>query len=196
MNSLALVADGRHLLTDVVTSVGVVIGLGLVWLTGFAMLDPIVALIVALHILVTGWRLARQAIGGLMDEADPGSARRDDRSAGSAPRAVVDRRAQPALVAVRRRGARRSPPGRAALLRRGPAPRDRRARRARAAQRDGATRRRDHALRSVPPPSLSGLCDGTVPGARGSVRRAAAAHARPGDAQRRDARQRAHRSSA
>ena len=72
VNSLALVADGRHLLTDVVTSAGVVIGLGLVWLTGVAILDPIVALIVALHILGTGWHLARQAIGGLMDEADPG----------------------------------------------------------------------------------------------------------------------------
>lgn len=71
VNSLALVADGRHLLTDVVTSVGVVIGLALVWITGVAMLDPIVALIVALHILVTGWQLSRQAISGLMDEAEP-----------------------------------------------------------------------------------------------------------------------------
>jgi cation diffusion facilitator family transporter len=72
VNSVALVADGRHLLTDVLTSAGVVIGLGLVWLTGVSILDPIVALVVALHILVTGWQLARQAIGGLMDEADPG----------------------------------------------------------------------------------------------------------------------------
>jgi cation diffusion facilitator family transporter len=70
VHSLALVADGRHLLTDVVTSVGVVVGLALVWLTGWAMLDPIVALLVALQILRTGWQLTRQAIGGLMDEAD------------------------------------------------------------------------------------------------------------------------------
>jgi cation diffusion facilitator family transporter len=71
VNSLALVADGRHLVTDVVTSVGVVVGLALVWLTGLSILDPIVALLVALQILGTGWNLTRQAIGGLMDEADP-----------------------------------------------------------------------------------------------------------------------------
>lgn len=73
VHSLALVADGRHLLTDVVTSVGVIIGLALVWLTGLSILDPIVALIVAAQILATGWQLSRQAIGGLMDEADPAS---------------------------------------------------------------------------------------------------------------------------
>jgi cation diffusion facilitator family transporter len=71
VHSLALVADGRHLLTDVVTSVGVIIGLALVWITGLSILDPIVALIVATQILRTGWQLSRQAIGGLMDEADP-----------------------------------------------------------------------------------------------------------------------------
>lgn len=73
VHSLALVADGRHLLTDVVTSVGVIIGLALVWITGLSILDPIVALIVAAQILRTGWQLSRQAIGGLMDEADPDS---------------------------------------------------------------------------------------------------------------------------
>jgi len=70
-HSLALVADGRHLLTDVVTSVGVVIGLFLVRVTGIAVLDPIVALAVASQILVTAFRLAREAVRGLMDEADP-----------------------------------------------------------------------------------------------------------------------------
>jgi cation diffusion facilitator family transporter len=70
-HSLALVADGRHLLTDVVTSVGVIAGLALVWITGWSLLDPLVALAVAVHILRTGWRLAREAVGGLMDEADP-----------------------------------------------------------------------------------------------------------------------------
>lgn len=70
VHSLALVADGRHLLTDVVTSVGVIAGLALVWITGFSILDPIVALLVAAQILRTGWQLARQAIGGLMDEAN------------------------------------------------------------------------------------------------------------------------------
>jgi cation diffusion facilitator family transporter len=71
VSSLALVADGRHLFTDVVTSAGVVLGLALVWATGVTILDPIVALIVAAQILATGWRLSRQAVGGLMDEAEP-----------------------------------------------------------------------------------------------------------------------------
>ncbi len=73
VHSPALVADGRHLLTDVVTSVGVIVGLALVWITGLSILDPIVALLVAAQILRTGWQLSRQAIGGLMDEADPDS---------------------------------------------------------------------------------------------------------------------------
>ena len=68
--SAALVADGRHVLTDVITTVGVIAGLGLVWLTGFPRLDPLVAIAVALSILFTGWRLLRGAVGGLMDEAD------------------------------------------------------------------------------------------------------------------------------
>lgn len=72
-HSLALIADGRHLLTDVWTSVGVIVGLLLVRITGIVVFDPLVALAVAAQILVTGWRLARQAIGGLMDEADPGA---------------------------------------------------------------------------------------------------------------------------
>jgi len=71
LHSVALVADGRHLFTDVATSLAVIVGLALVWITGFAILDPLVALAVALHILGTGWRLVRQAIGGLMDEAEP-----------------------------------------------------------------------------------------------------------------------------
>lgn len=70
-HSLALVADGRHLIADVVTSAGVIVGLLLVRFTGIVIFDPIVALGVAMQILVTGWRLTRQAIGGLMDEADP-----------------------------------------------------------------------------------------------------------------------------
>ena len=74
--SLALVADGKHLLTDVVTSVGVIFGLAAVWLTGWDVLDPLVAFAVALHILRTGWELLRQAIGGLMDEAEPAILRR------------------------------------------------------------------------------------------------------------------------
>ncbi len=69
-HSLALVADGRHILTDVATSVGVILALAAVWLTGWVLLDPLIAILVALNILYTGWRLVRQAVAGLMDEAD------------------------------------------------------------------------------------------------------------------------------
>lgn len=69
--SLALVADARHLLSDVVTSVGVLAGVALATVTGWAPLDPLVAMAVALHILWIGWRLLREAVGGLMDEAPP-----------------------------------------------------------------------------------------------------------------------------
>ena len=70
-SSLALVADGRHLMTDVATSVGVLVGLFLVRVTGIALLDPLVALAVAGHILFVAFRLAREAVRGLMDEAEP-----------------------------------------------------------------------------------------------------------------------------
>jgi len=69
-HSLALEADGRHVLTDVFTTVGVVAGLVLVRLTGIVALDPLMAILVALSILRTGARLLRDAVGGLMDEAD------------------------------------------------------------------------------------------------------------------------------
>jgi cation diffusion facilitator family transporter len=69
--SLALEADGRHLMTDVATSVGVVAGLALVRVTGLLWLDPLCAIAVAVNILAEGWRLVRRAVGGLMDEADP-----------------------------------------------------------------------------------------------------------------------------
>lgn len=66
-NSPALVADGHHLWTDVVTSAGVVIGIGLVAATSWEVLDPVVALLVSANILVTGWRLLTGSIRGLMD---------------------------------------------------------------------------------------------------------------------------------
>jgi cation diffusion facilitator family transporter len=69
--SPALLADARHLLTDVGTSVGVFIGVALVTLTGWLILDPLMAVVVALNILWWGWVLVRQSIGGLMDEAVP-----------------------------------------------------------------------------------------------------------------------------
>ncbi len=69
--SPALAADGMHLFTDVLTSVGVVAGLVLVLLTGWLFLDSLLAAGIALHILWQGWRLIRQSVGGLMDEAAP-----------------------------------------------------------------------------------------------------------------------------
>ncbi|MET4078637.1 cation diffusion facilitator family transporter [Janibacter sp. UYMM211] len=65
--SITLTADGRHLLTDVVTSVGVVVGVALVWLTGVDWLDPVVALLVAANILWAGWGLLDESTSGLMD---------------------------------------------------------------------------------------------------------------------------------
>jgi cation diffusion facilitator family transporter len=67
--SIVLEADGRHLLTDVLTSVGVVIGLGLAHFTGIKELDPIIAILVAVNILWTGTHLTRTAVDGLMDRA-------------------------------------------------------------------------------------------------------------------------------
>jgi cation diffusion facilitator family transporter len=69
--SPALVADGKHLLTDVLSSLGVLAGLILAIVTGIAVLDPILAGAVALNILWSGWKLVRESIGGLMDEAVP-----------------------------------------------------------------------------------------------------------------------------
>ena len=66
--SPALVADGRHLQTDVVTSVGVLIGVGLVVLTGKLVLDPLLAGLVALHVLWSGWGLMKESVNGLLDE--------------------------------------------------------------------------------------------------------------------------------
>ncbi len=67
--SIALEADGRHLMTDVWTSVGVVIGIGLVWFTGWLWLDPLVAIGVAINILREGTHLVWRSSQGLMDEA-------------------------------------------------------------------------------------------------------------------------------
>ena len=66
-----LTADGKHLLTDVWTSVGVVVGVGLVVVTGWDRLDPVVAFAVGINILVTGWGLLRSSMAGLMDVSLP-----------------------------------------------------------------------------------------------------------------------------
>ena len=67
----ALTADGQHLMTDVITSVGVLIGVSLVYLTGKLVLDPAIAALVALQVLWSGWRLMRDSVNGLLDEALP-----------------------------------------------------------------------------------------------------------------------------
>jgi cation diffusion facilitator family transporter len=74
--SPALVADGKHLMSDVVTSVGVLIGVGLVALTGWAILDPLLAGLVALGLLRAGWQVMTESLSGLLDEAAPAETRR------------------------------------------------------------------------------------------------------------------------
>jgi cation diffusion facilitator family transporter len=69
--SPALVADGRHLLTDVLTSAGVLIGVAIAAFTGWAVLDPAIAALVALNILWMGYGLMKESVGGLMDAAAP-----------------------------------------------------------------------------------------------------------------------------
>lgn len=69
--SITLVADGRHLLTDVWTSVGVIVGVGLVAVTGWLPLDSLVAIAVAANILWTGYSLVWGSVKGLMDHALP-----------------------------------------------------------------------------------------------------------------------------
>ncbi|MGJ5177495.1 cation diffusion facilitator family transporter [Bradyrhizobium oligotrophicum] len=71
LRSPALVADGRHLLTDVVSSGGVVIGLGLAVVLQLPILDPALAVLVAVNILWSGWHVLKESTGGLMDEAVP-----------------------------------------------------------------------------------------------------------------------------
>jgi cation diffusion facilitator family transporter len=69
--SIVLEADGKHLMSDVLTSVGVVIGLGLVLLTRFAWLDSVIAITVGLNIVWTGSELIHRSFDGLMDHALP-----------------------------------------------------------------------------------------------------------------------------
>ena len=67
--SPALSADGQHILSDVVTSGGVLVGLLLAIATGYAVLDPLLAVVVALNILYQGWKVIAHSVDGLMDHA-------------------------------------------------------------------------------------------------------------------------------
>jgi len=69
--SVALEADARHLMTDVWTSAGVIAGVAAVWLTGWAQLDPLIALAVAANIVWSGYRLMQRSVHGLLDRALP-----------------------------------------------------------------------------------------------------------------------------
>ena len=69
--SMALEADGQHLLTDVWTSLGVLIAIGVVYLTGLQWLDPVIALVVGSNILFTGYKLVRRSVVGLLDGTLP-----------------------------------------------------------------------------------------------------------------------------
>jgi len=70
-HSISLEADAHHLMTDVWTSVGVIGGVAIAGLTGWNILDPIIAILVALNIVWTGFKLVRRSVSGLMDEAWP-----------------------------------------------------------------------------------------------------------------------------
>ncbi len=69
--SVTLTADGKHLMTDVWTSVGVILGVLLVAITGWQRLDPVVAALVAVNILLTGYRLVSQSVSSLLDAVLP-----------------------------------------------------------------------------------------------------------------------------
>jgi cation diffusion facilitator family transporter len=70
-SSPAIVADGHHVLSDFWTSAGVVVGLVLVRISGWQILDPLVAAAVGANLAIVGGRLLRRAVGGLLDESDP-----------------------------------------------------------------------------------------------------------------------------
>jgi len=70
-DSISIKASAHHLLTDVWTSVGVLVGVGAAVATGWLVLDPLVALLVAANIVWTGYRILRDSVGGLMDKALP-----------------------------------------------------------------------------------------------------------------------------
>ena len=69
--SPAIAADGKHLMTDVMSTGGVLVGLVLVYTTGIAQLDAVLAALVAVNILWSGWGVIRDSVGGLMDVAVP-----------------------------------------------------------------------------------------------------------------------------
>jgi len=90
-HSIALEADAHHLMTDVWTSVGVVVGVGAVALTGWDRLDPIIAVLVALNIVWTGFGIMRRSALGLLDRALPAEEQELIRSGSPLPRSSSTR---------------------------------------------------------------------------------------------------------
>jgi len=75
-HSITLEADGQHLMTDVWTSAGVIVAVALVAASGWQRLDPLIAIAVAVQICLTGIRLIRRSVSGLMDSTLPAEERR------------------------------------------------------------------------------------------------------------------------
>lgn len=92
LNSIALKASAKHVFTDVVTTVGVCLGLGAVLLTGYQIIDPLVALAVALHLGWEGGKIVRSSAGALLDEVDPTSL--------EALRSAIEKNLKPGLIEV------------------------------------------------------------------------------------------------
>lgn len=69
-SSLALIASGRHLQSDTISTIGIIAGLALVYFTGYKWIDSVVAILFALFIVYTGYSIVRRSIAGIMDEAD------------------------------------------------------------------------------------------------------------------------------
>ena len=80
LKSPALVADGQHLLSDVITSAGVIFGVSMAVISGYPILDPVLAGLVAINILWSGWKVMAVSLGGLMDRAVPEDLLRDIRT--------------------------------------------------------------------------------------------------------------------
>ncbi len=69
-NSAALIASGKHLQSDTWSTLGIIVGLGLLYFTGYIWIDSVVAIGFAVFIMVTGYKIIRSSIAGIMDEAD------------------------------------------------------------------------------------------------------------------------------
>ena len=100
--SLTLQSEAKHLMVDVWTSAGVILGVAAVWVTGWQLLDPLIAILVAGNILHSGWQLVSRAVHGLMDASLPIGEQ-------DLIRAVLDKYSEADFHAVRTRqaGARR-----------------------------------------------------------------------------------------